>query len=301
MASTVLITGAGAGIGRAAALHYAAKGWKVFACVRKAADLDGFKGESKSIIPLLLDVAKDETVQDALKQVSVSVGTQGLDVLVNNAGVGYAGPLETQDWSDIDAIIQVNVLGVIRVTKAFIPLLRQGPKPGRIVIVSSVAGLVGCPLNSVYSASKWGLEGFADSLRIELAPQGIKVVVIEPGPVLTKMPLSLPGQLQAGLEKADPSIRPFYEKYTEQMTKIGEKEGLEKGAAPMSAVMSAFDKAILLSRPYPRYLVADTSFHFVKVLHNIMPTWMFDSVYSFMLTLVTSGLGKSETTDKKNM
>jgi NAD(P)-dependent dehydrogenase (short-subunit alcohol dehydrogenase family) len=187
---TVLITGASTGIGAATARHMAAKGWRVFAGVRKAADGDALKdGASGDLRPIILDVARPEQIASAVETVSAALAGEKLAGLVNNAGIAKMGPLAIQPMDDFKAHFDVNVFGLLAVTQAFTPLLgsdtaRKG-SPGRIVNITSVGGRLSAPFLGAYTATKHAVESITDSLRRELVIYGIDAIAIGPGSVRT--------------------------------------------------------------------------------------------------------------------
>lgn len=179
-AKTIFITGASTGLGRAAALLFAAKGWKVFATMRdpsKETELPKVAG----ITVLKLDVTKPDEVAAAAK---AALAAGPVDVLFNNAGYGLAGPFEGASDDQLTRELDTNLLGVMRVTQAFIPAMRERGA-GTILTTTSIGGLVTFPFNSVYHATKWGLEGWSESLAFELAPFGITVKTVAPGGIST--------------------------------------------------------------------------------------------------------------------
>jgi len=181
---SVVITGASTGIGRASALHMDRLGWRVFAGVRKEADAALLRAEaSAALTPILVDVTDLKSIKNAAKFVAEAVGPAGLSGLVNNAGIPLGGPIEFLDLDGVRAQFEVNVFGVLAVTQAFLPLLRSGR--GRVVNISSISGLVAVPFVSPYSASKFALEAFSDSLRLEVRRWGIYVSLVEPGAIAT--------------------------------------------------------------------------------------------------------------------
>jgi NAD(P)-dependent dehydrogenase (short-subunit alcohol dehydrogenase family) len=181
---SVLITGASTGIGRASALRMDAEGWRVFAGVRREEDGDGLcAASSERLTPLMLDITDAEQISRAAAKVSETVGETGLDGLVNNAGIGVFGPLETLPIEDFRRQINVNLTAQLAVTQAMLPLIRRAQ--GRIVFVSSVGGRIALPFGGAYHASKYGIEAVADSLRQELRPWDIEVAAIEPGSIDT--------------------------------------------------------------------------------------------------------------------
>jgi NAD(P)-dependent dehydrogenase (short-subunit alcohol dehydrogenase family) len=178
----VLITGCSSGFGLLAALEFARRGDHVFASMRntaKSAALDvAAKSEGLDIDVLQLDVNDESSVQQAVKQVIASAGR--IDVLVNNAGIGKQGPLEEFDDDEINAVFETNVFGAFRTMRAVLPVMRA-QNAGRIINVSSLAGVIAPPYESVYSASKHALEAASEALYYEVQPWNIRVSLIEPG------------------------------------------------------------------------------------------------------------------------
>src|SRR5262245_29141737 len=173
----VIVTGASTGIGEATALHLRELGYDVRAGVRKDEDFERLGG--LGLTPLHLDVIDAGSIAAARSE----VGDGPLAGLVNNAGVAVAGPLEFIPIDRLREQLEVNLIGQIAVTQAFLSGLRAGR--GRIVNVSSIGGRVALPFLGPYAASKFGLEGVSDSLRRELRPQGVEVILVEPGGVKT--------------------------------------------------------------------------------------------------------------------
>lgn len=186
----IVITGASTGIGRAAVAKAVREGAHVFASVRKEADAESLRGEfGAGVTPLLFDVADEVAVRAGAAQVAAALGAKRLYGLVNNAGIAVPGPLLHLDTDDLRRQFEINLYGVHNVTRAFADLLgadkeRTG-KPGRIVMISSVGGRNGSPFVGPYSASKFALEGYSQSLRRELMLYGIDVIVIGPGAIAT--------------------------------------------------------------------------------------------------------------------
>lgn len=186
----IVVTGASTGIGRAAVVKAVAEGAHVFASVRKQADADSLKTEfGEAVTPLLFDVADEAAVRAGAAQVASALGNRKLYGLVNNAGIAVPGPLLHLETDDMRRQFEINLFGVHNVTRAFADVLgadesRTG-KPGRIVMISSVGGQNGSPFVGPYSASKFALEGYSQSLRRELMLYGIDVIVIGPGAIAT--------------------------------------------------------------------------------------------------------------------
>jgi NAD(P)-dependent dehydrogenase (short-subunit alcohol dehydrogenase family) len=179
---TVLITGASSGIGEAAAAYFLKKGWRVCATARSPEKLGPWSQQS-GIIPLALDVTKPESVRLAVAQAVRLAGT--IDVVINNAGVGLAGPLEAISMEEIEAHFQTNVFGAIRVIQGMLPFFRT-QQHGVIVNISSIVGTFGVPLMSPYCAGKFALEGLSESLFYELRPLNIQIKLVEPGGIKTR-------------------------------------------------------------------------------------------------------------------
>ncbi len=186
----VVVTGASTGIGRAAVAKAVREGAHVFASVRKQADADGLTAEfGAAVTPLIFDVADETAVRAGAARVAQVLGGRRLWGLVNNAGIAVPGPLLHLDTEELRRQFEINLFGVHNVTRAFADLLGADPdrtgKPGRIVMISSVGGQNGSPFVGPYSASKFALEGYSQSLRRELMLYGIDVIVIGPGAIAT--------------------------------------------------------------------------------------------------------------------
>jgi NAD(P)-dependent dehydrogenase (short-subunit alcohol dehydrogenase family) len=186
----VVITGVSTGIGHAATRVLINRGFCVFGSVRCQADADRLQQEfGERFVPLLFDVTDEAAVRLSAEKIGRELGTHTLDGLVNNAGIEVAGPLAYLPVDQFRQQLEVNLVGPFIVTKAFLPLLGADPtrrgKPGRIVNISSTSGKIAGPFTGAYSASKFGLEGFSESLRRELILFGIDVIIIRPGAVVT--------------------------------------------------------------------------------------------------------------------
>ena len=179
MKQTILITGTSSGIGRATAATFAARGWRVAATMRRIDDA-GELASMPGVTVLPLDVTDPESVTTALARVVAEFGH--LDAVVNNAGFAVDGVFEAMDDAIIRRQFETNVLGLMRVTREVIPIMRrQGG--GTIVQISSIGGRACFPLYSIYHATKWAVEGFSESLAMELRPFGIRMRLVEPGVV----------------------------------------------------------------------------------------------------------------------
>jgi NADP-dependent 3-hydroxy acid dehydrogenase YdfG len=245
--ANILITGATAGIGRASAILLASKGHRVFAAGRNAEALEKLAREHITITAVAMDVTRDDSVDEAAGKIEEALQGSALDVLVNNAGFALVGPLEDLEMDDWERQYQTNVLGVVRVTRRFLPAMRQRRR-GRIVNVSSVAGRVTLPFFAPYNSTKHALESISDSLRHELHPHGIDVVVIEPGAVKTRFGSLEREQIDAFIEAGSP--------YASQLATLRAfHEDLHaKGADPIT-VAGAVVEACEAVNPSPRRVV----------------------------------------------
>jgi NAD(P)-dependent dehydrogenase (short-subunit alcohol dehydrogenase family) len=182
--NAVLVTGASSGMGRACAVRLSRGGFSVFAAVRKDQDARELgAGGLPRVTPVLLDVTRQETIDEATRAVREAVGPAGLAGLVNNAGIAVTGPVELLSVAELRRQFEVNVFGQVAVTQAFLPLLRAAR--GRIVNVGSVGARFALPFAGGLNASKAAFESLSDSMRMELRPWGIHVVLVSPGSIRT--------------------------------------------------------------------------------------------------------------------
>lgn len=180
----VLVTGASSGIGETCVRRLDAMGYQVFAGVRRREDGERLRtAASERFCPLVLDVTDSAAIERAVEAVSLALGDRGLTGLVNNAGIALGGPLEYVTPDELRFQLEVNVVGLHAMTRAFLPLVRRGR--GRIVHIGSISGLIASPFTGPYAASKHAVEALADALRQELIPEGLHVSVIEPGQIRT--------------------------------------------------------------------------------------------------------------------
>lgn len=245
----VLITGASTGIGRATALRLDAEGYRVFAGVRKEEDRQALRKEaSKVLTPLLLDVTDSDAVADAVARVSGE--TQGkLFGLVNNAGLSLNGPLELIPVSEIRKLFEVNVVGLLAVTRCFIPLLRKAQ--GRLINVSSGHGLLAIPDKSVYAASKFAVQAISDSLRLELRPFGVSVSNLVVGKVDTAVLGKILEERERLAKAADPTVLELYSPLFE----FFDREVKDLPGITPEEVATVVAKAMTTQKPKAQYLV----------------------------------------------
>ncbi len=244
---TVVITGVSTGIGRAAAEVLLNKGFRVFGSVRNEADAMRLKSElGAHFTPLLFDITEAAAVADAAARVKEALGSKTLYGLVNNAGIAVPGPLLHVKIEDFRRQLDVNLTGQLIVIQAFAPLL-DGEHPGRIVMISSIAGKNANPFVGPYSASKFALEGFSESLRRELMVYGIDVIVIAPGAIATPI-WDKAEEVDVG-PYAHTVYAPALHKTKSMMIDLGRK-GL-----PPEKIGEAIWRALTVAHPKTRYTI----------------------------------------------
>jgi NAD(P)-dependent dehydrogenase (short-subunit alcohol dehydrogenase family) len=267
---TALVTGASSGIGRATVRRLDGAGWKVFAGVRKEEDAAALRAEgSERLEPLMLDVLDAEAIAAAGERVGAEPG--GLDGLVDNAGAAVAGPLEALPIEDFRRQIELNLTAQLAVTQAMLPAIRVAR--GRIVLISSMGGRVALPMTGAYHAAKFGLEGLGDSLRQELAPWGIKVVLVEPGSIDTPIWSSGEEDAQRTLSKAPPRVHELYGAMVERYRQVV-RDTAERGIPP-EKVAARIEHALEARHPRARYLVGLDA-QVMARLGPLLPTPVFD-------------------------
>ncbi len=247
----IVLTGASTGIGAAAALHLARRGFLVFAGVRKEADGEALRAQApEGIKPLRLDVTSPEDIAAAVEQVRKETGGR-LAGLVNNAGIAVAGPLECVPMERVRLQFEVNLIGTVAVTQSFLPMLREGH--GRLVNVGSVGGRIALPFVGPYAASKFAIEAISDVWRIELAPWGIHVSIIEAGAIATPMW----DKARDGAEALAGAISPeALRLYGGLIDKARARSAeIARIASPPGPVAQAIEHALVAARPKIRYRV----------------------------------------------
>jgi NAD(P)-dependent dehydrogenase (short-subunit alcohol dehydrogenase family) len=268
----VLVTGSSTGIGRATALALDAAGWRVFAGIRREEDAEGLRAEgSERLTPVTLDVTKAGQIAAVADALAATLGTAGLDGLVNNAGMAVMGPLETLPIEDFRAQIDVNLTAQVAVTQAMLPLIRRAA--GRIVFVSSIGGRMALPFGGPYHASKFGVEAVADCLRQELRPWRIAVSLIEPGSVDTPIWERGESIADAIAERSPDAQEELYGETLERF-RLAVRRTAKRGIAP-DKVAQAIVHALAARRPRTRYLVgADARGQ--ALMRRLLPDRMFD-------------------------
>jgi NAD(P)-dependent dehydrogenase (short-subunit alcohol dehydrogenase family) len=251
MAGAVVVTGASTGIGRAIALRLAGAGMRVFAGVRRQEDAESLRGESPQITPLLLDVTDAASLQAAVSTVEEQVGSAGLSGLVNNAGISGGSPTEFMELDELRRMLEVNVVGIVATTQAFLPLIRKGR--GRIVCIGSIGGRLAVPFLAAYSMTKAAVSALCDSLRGELRPWGIHVALVEPGSIRTPIWEKGLRELDQRMGQWPAAALDLYGDAIPRMRAITEKTA-SRAIAP-DAVAKVVERALTASRPRTRYVV----------------------------------------------
>lgn len=245
----VLITGASTGIGRNMAERLAGEGYFVYAGARKDKDLAELDA-IENIKAVRLDVTSQDDVDAAVALVAEE--GHGLWGLVNNAGVATSGAVADMEDSDLDFVLNVNVNGVVRVTRAFIPLIVESK--GRIVTTGSIAGILSRPGGSAYSMSKHAMEAFVDSLAGEMAPAGVHVSLIEPGSYKSRIRRTTVARIAKNIEAAGGAVT---DEMKQQMKAAADREVT---LAEPDAVSDAAVHALFSDAPRRRYMVVPDQF-----------------------------------------
>ncbi len=278
---SVVITGASTGIGWATAKLLLDRGFRVFGSVRKQADADRLRGEfGANFTPLLFDVTDEAAVMAAAREVRAALGGETLFGLVNNAGIGVAGPVLALAADEFRRQMDVNVIGPIISTQAFGPLLGSDPSlkgaKGRIVMISSVAGKSGNPLASAYAASKHAIEGLSESLRREMMLFGIDVIIVAPGAV--KTPIWVKADKVDFSPYRNSPFLPALEKvrkFTQHLSEIG---------LPPEKIAEVIADALTSARPKVRYQITpDPMRHLITA---VLPKRMVDKIIAKRLGLM---------------
>jgi NAD(P)-dependent dehydrogenase (short-subunit alcohol dehydrogenase family) len=265
----VVITGASTGIGEACALHLDQLGYRVFAGIRKAADGESLRRRASSrLVPVRLDISDAMEIGEAAGRVIAALGEGGLAGLVNNAGIVVGGMLEFLPLDALRHQLEVNVIGQIAVTQAFLPSLRKAR--GRIVNIGSLSGLFSAPFTGAYSASKFALEALTDSLRQELRPWKIKVSIIEPGFIQTPIVSKSLAAAEALREQLPAEALQLYGPGMRAVGDATQREAAK--AAPTEVVVKAVSHALTARRPRTRYIVGRSRFG-VNLVRALPDLW----------------------------
>lgn len=271
-----LITGASTGIGRATAVRLAGSGWTVLAGVRDSAAGEAVAAEAPSgrVIALELDVTDPAQVAAATRTVAESRSSSvpgGLDALINNAGIGVSGPIEVVSGEDLRRQFDVNVFAQVAVTQAMLPALRIAR--GRIIIMSSVGGLVAMPYTAPYAASKHALEAIGDALRVELAGSRVQVALVEPGSVAT--PIWAKNKQDAERMSIPPELADVYGGVPRALADAIGSTG-QRGVPP-EQVAATIERALTSRRMKARYLIGRDAMVMLAG-KRLLPAHVFDRI-----------------------
>ena len=266
---TVLITGASSGIGKATAHLLLSQGWKVIAAARTTEAMSDLRESGAEVLPL--DISDIRSRQRLATQSHQKFGA--LDALVNNAGFGEVGPIETMSIQTAQNLFDVNVFGLIGLTQLLLPDMRKRGK-GTVINLSSIAGRFVTPGAGWYGASKFAVEALSDALRLELHQFGIKVVIIEPGLIATHFE-TVAGQSMADAQR-DPAWAPMMEKVEENWQK-----GFER-ASPADVVAETIQKALNARTPKARYRCGHRAES--AVIQRLLHTNLWDAILRIQMT-----------------
>ena len=273
MSDSVLITGAGMGLGLATALYLAERGFKIYASVPDLSQQEGVDiaaaERDVSLRVLQLDVTDQATIEAAVDTIIAECG--GIYGLVNNAGLGLRGFFEDLSEEEIRCLFDVNVFGTMAVTRAVLPRMRVA-RCGRIVIISSAAGRIAEMTISAYCASKFALEGFGESLAQEVAPLGLYVSLIEPGLVMTSHFTVNRGRARAAIDPRS-SYYAWFVQHEKMVDDI-----LRTNRVTPADTAKAVHRALTAKRPKLRYVIGTGARLFISLRRHI-PGELFERVY----------------------
>jgi NAD(P)-dependent dehydrogenase (short-subunit alcohol dehydrogenase family) len=267
-----LITGASSGIGAATALRLDADGHDVFAGVLDEADTAGLATASERLRVVVLDVTSAASIETAVAEVTGRLAGRGLDGLVNNAGVGFPGPLEVLALDDLRRQLEVNVIGQIATTQALLPLVR--PAMGRIVFVGSVGGILASQFAGAYHASKFAIEAIGDVWRQELEPEGIDVILIEPSAISTPIWSKAIAYLDGLGQSTSPRLTPYRERLAAFRDTL---ESADEHGKPPEDVAEVIAQALTAEKPDARYVVG-TAGKLATALRPLVPDRVADKL-----------------------
>ncbi len=264
---SVLVTGASSGIGLQTALHLHSKGWRVFGGMRDPARGDTLRKAGVAVVRL--DVTDADQVRAAVESVVAQAGS--IDALVNNAGIQVRGYFEDVSETDVRSVFETNVFGAMAVTRASLPHMRRARK-GRIVMVGSIGGRIGSLALTSYCASKFALEGFAESLALEVAPLQISVSLVAPAMVRTDI---WGANRNVSKAAADPSS-PYFTWFSES-ERLADRI-LKTAPTTPQDVAEAIARALTDAHPRLRYIVGRRA-SWLLTARNLLPGEMFEKIY----------------------
>lgn len=270
----ILITGCSSGIGYCVANGLKDRGYRVIASARKPQDVERLQAEGFDT--LLLDLADSSSIQKAVNQLQLLCESK-LYAVFHNGAYGQTGAVEDLNRSTLEKQFATNVFGWIELTNSLIPLLRQQTS-ARIIFNSSVLGLIALPYRGAYNASKFAIEGFADTLRLELHSSNIDVCLIEPGPVESKFRQNALLSLEANIDIENSLHKNKYQKQIQRLKKVGPAAPF---TLPAESVLKKVIQALESERPKPRYYVTFPTYLF-GTLRRILSTRWLDKVLRYV-------------------
>jgi NAD(P)-dependent dehydrogenase (short-subunit alcohol dehydrogenase family) len=270
----VLVTGASTGIGESCALELARMGFLVYAGVRRVEDSNSLRAKAEGRLePVILDVTKPESIEATRAHIERATGDAGMVGIVNNAGIVVAGPMEFVGLDDLRRQLEVNVVGQVAVTQAFLPLLRKSR--GRVVNIGSIGGRMAVPFTGCYAISKFAMEAFSDALRMELKPWGMHVALVEPGAVKTPIWSKSKETGSAMRAEMPEGANALYGAQLDQLIKISsvmEKRGVDPGEVSKVVI-----HALTSPKPKTRYVVGREA-KAQAMIRRVLPDRMIDNI-----------------------
>ena len=262
----ILITGASSGIGYDAAQALARQGHRVYAAARRTELMESLQADG--VVTMKMDVTDSQSMSEGVRAVMEAEGR--IDVLVNNAGYGYLGAIETVSIEEARRQMEVNLFGLAELTRLVLPAMRtQGS--GRIINTSSIAGKAVIPFGGWYNVSKFSVEALSDALRMEVRPFGIDVVLIEPGGIKTDWGIIAARHLR------DASLGTPYEDHALRMASLLDKGYRGNYLSSPAVVTRAISRAVNARRPHTRYRIGLGS-RSLPFFHALLPTCCWDSL-----------------------
>lgn len=268
-----LVTGVSSGIGKATALKFLEQGFYVFGSVRNSNDAKDLENQyPKAFHKLIFDITDYSSVDSALGEVYEKLGKNGLDVLVNNAGVAKYGPMQHVEIDELRNQFEINVFATVNITQKLLPKLgayKGATHKGKLFVISSAAGIMTRPMLGPYSSSKHAIEAIFDAYRRELMMYGIDVVIIEPGPIKTDI-----------WNKAKDDKNPYeHTEYKDIFAHLNKAvREIENIALPAERVADKIWKAYISKNPKVRYLITPKKFAFYLAMH-ILPAKILDKIF----------------------
>ncbi|WP_028499078.1 SDR family NAD(P)-dependent oxidoreductase [Microvirgula aerodenitrificans] len=264
---SILITGCSSGIGLATATLLHRQGWRVFAAARRQQDVDTLLASFPDA--LWLDVDDSDSIHAAVTHIEKETGGR-LDALFNNAGFGQPGAVEDVPRAALRAQFETNLFGAWELTAAVLPLMRRQGR-GRILFNSSVLGFAAMRWRGAYNASKFAMEGLADTLRLELDGSGIGVSLVEPGPIVSRFRPNALVRLHANIDMEHSA---HAARYRQELARLGKPDASSRMTLPAEAVAAVVARSLESRRPRARYRVTFPTHLFWFLWHLLPQRWL---------------------------